>query len=147
MPASIGNIAVECSSSGWHGVGGQTTLLGKMQMTANSVMQKTLWTSSMHFCQLECALLTLLKASLPSPPTDKSLDEPFFPTGGGGLVLWAAGPLHVSCEPLCLFPKTVALLFILYTHLCSILITCNDHSSYRVDRVPIDFHEYICVDT
>ena len=24
---------------------------------------------------------------------------------------------------------------------------CNDHSSYRVDRVPIDFHEYICVDT
>ena len=24
--------------------------------------------------------------------------------------------------------------------------TCNDHSSYRVDRVPIDFHEYICVD-
>ena len=23
----------------------------------------------------------------------------------------------------------------------------NDHSSYRVDRVPIDFHEYICVDT
>ena len=23
---------------------------------------------------------------------------------------------------------------------------CNDHSSYRVDRVPIDFHEYICVD-
>ena len=27
------------------------------------------------------------------------------------------------------------------------VITCNDHSSYRVDRVPIDFHEYICVDT
>ena len=25
--------------------------------------------------------------------------------------------------------------------------SCNDHSSYRVDRVPIDFHEYICVDT
>ena len=25
--------------------------------------------------------------------------------------------------------------------------TCNDHRSYRVDRVPIDFHEYICVDT
>ena len=24
---------------------------------------------------------------------------------------------------------------------------CNDHSSYRVDRLPIDFHEYICVDT
>ena len=24
---------------------------------------------------------------------------------------------------------------------------CNDNSSYRVDRVPIDFHEYICVDT
>ena len=24
---------------------------------------------------------------------------------------------------------------------------CNDHSSYRVDRMPIDFHEYICVDT
>ena len=24
---------------------------------------------------------------------------------------------------------------------------CNEHSSYRVDRVPIDFHEYICVDT
>ena len=24
---------------------------------------------------------------------------------------------------------------------------CNDHSSYRVDNVPIDFHEYICVDT
>ena len=24
---------------------------------------------------------------------------------------------------------------------------CNDHSSYRVNRVPIDFHEYICVDT
>ena len=24
---------------------------------------------------------------------------------------------------------------------------CNDHSSYRVDRVPIDFHEYISVDT
>ena len=24
---------------------------------------------------------------------------------------------------------------------------CNDHSSYRVDRVPIDFHEYICMDT
>ena len=24
---------------------------------------------------------------------------------------------------------------------------CNDHSSCRVDRVPIDFHEYICVDT
>ena len=24
---------------------------------------------------------------------------------------------------------------------------CNDHSSYRVDRIPIDFHEYICVDT
>ena len=24
---------------------------------------------------------------------------------------------------------------------------CNDHSSYRVDRVPIDFHEYTCVDT
>ena len=26
-------------------------------------------------------------------------------------------------------------------------IRCNDHSSYRVDKVPIDFHEYICVDT
>ena len=25
--------------------------------------------------------------------------------------------------------------------------TCNNHSGYRVDRVPIDFHEYICVDT
>ena len=25
--------------------------------------------------------------------------------------------------------------------------TCNDHSSYRVDRMPIDFHEYICVGT
>ena len=24
---------------------------------------------------------------------------------------------------------------------------CNDQSSYRIDRVPIDFHEYICVDT
>ena len=24
---------------------------------------------------------------------------------------------------------------------------CNDHSSYRVDGVPIDFHEFICVDT
>ena len=24
---------------------------------------------------------------------------------------------------------------------------CSDHSSYRVDRMPIDFHEYICVDT
>ena len=23
----------------------------------------------------------------------------------------------------------------------------NDHSSYQVDRMPIDFHEYICVDT
>ena len=22
---------------------------------------------------------------------------------------------------------------------------CNDHSSYRVNRVPIDFHEYICI--
>ena len=26
-------------------------------------------------------------------------------------------------------------------------IRCIDHCSYRVDRVPIDFHEYICVDT
>ena len=28
-----------------------------------------------------------------------------------------------------------------------LLDVCNNHSSYRVDRVPIDFHEYICVDT
>ena len=27
------------------------------------------------------------------------------------------------------------------------LTLCNDHSSYRVDRMPIDFHEYIWVDT
>ena len=34
------------------------------------------------------------KVSLPSPPTDKSRDEPFFP---GGVVLRATGPLHVPC--------------------------------------------------
>ena len=26
-------------------------------------------------------------------------------------------------------------------------MACNDHCSYQVDRVPIDFIEYICMDT
>ena len=45
------------------------------------------------------------KVSPPSPPTDKSWDEPFFP---GEVVLRAPGPLHVPCKPLCLFPKPLA---------------------------------------
>ena len=32
-------------------------------------------------------------------------------------------------------------------HLVSVVMaTCNNHSSYQVDRVSIEFHEYICVD-
>ena len=52
------------------------------------------------------------EVSQPSPPTDKSRDEPFFP---GGVVLRATGPLHVPCtlripyKHICHVPKPVTL--------------------------------------
>ena len=41
MLASIGNTLAADYNSEWHGVDGQTTLLGTMQMTASSATQRT----------------------------------------------------------------------------------------------------------